>query len=71
MMCLAEKDLKSLKDSNQEQLRSMFEGVKNKYINALSIPKDDPKYRDKTLYKSEEIYKYGHNFISYVDPSFT
>lgn len=49
----------------------MFENVKSKYNQALNIPKDDPKYRDTTLYKPEEIYKYGHNFISYVEPSFT
>lgn len=49
----------------------MFDTVKNKYLDALSIPKDSEKYRDKTLYKPEEIYKYGHNFIAYIEPSFT
>ena len=70
-MSLAEKDLKTIQSENNEELGKMFENVKSKYMNALSIPKDDPKYRDTTLYKPEEIYKYGHNFISYVEPSFT
>ena len=71
MMCLAEKDLKSMQKENYDSLNKMFNGVKNKYIEALSIPKDSEKYRDKTLYKPEEIYKYGHSFISYIEPSFT
>ena len=54
-----------------DQLKNMFGNVKSKYLEALGTPKDDPKYRDTTLYKPEEIYKYGHNFISYVEPSFT
>ena len=54
-----------------DSLGNMFNGIKNKYLEALSIPKDSGKYRDKTLYKPEEIYKYGHSFISYIEPSFT
>lgn len=71
MMNLAEKDLKTIQTENHEELAKMFENVKSKYNVALNIPKDDPLYRDTTLYKPEEIYKYGHNFISYVEPSFT
>jgi hypothetical protein len=71
MVALAEKDLKAIQSDNLESLKSMFNGVKKKYEAALSIDKDSDKYRDKTLYKPEEIYKYGHSFISYVEPSFT
>jgi hypothetical protein len=71
MLALAEKDLKTLQNENYESLKTMFNGVKGKYLDALKISKDSEMYRDKTLYKPEEIYKYGHSFISYVEPSFT
>jgi hypothetical protein len=71
MLALAEKDLKTLQYENYESLKTMFNGVKGKYLDALKISKDSEMYRDKTLYKPEEIYKYGHSFISYVEPSFT
>ena len=71
MVSLAEKDLQNIQAENFQALKQMFNGVKGKYFDALNTAKDSEKYRDKTLYKPEEIYKYGHSFISYVEPSFT
>lgn len=36
----------------------MFISVQNKYNNALKVSQDDENYRDKTLYRPEDIWKY-------------
>ena len=35
------------------------------------MPKESEDFRDKTLYRPEDIWKYDQSFLSYVDPAFT
>lgn len=40
-------------------------------MNALKVPKEADNFRDKTLYRPEDIWKYDQSFLAYVDPAFT
>lgn len=71
MITLAEKDLEQIQNQNYQSLKSLFGEVQNKFKDALEVPKDSEKYRDKTLYRPEDIWKYDQSFLAYVDPAFT
>ena len=44
--------------------------VSNQFKVALEISPDSPRYRDRTVYKPQNIREYGQEFLSYVDPHF-
>jgi hypothetical protein len=62
--------LENIQNENYQTLKSLFESVRSKYEHALSLQPGDADYRDATLYKPQEIFKYGIEFTSYVDPRF-
>ena len=69
-MSLAEIDLENIQNENYETLKNLFQSVSAKYEHALSLSPDDDNFKDTTLYKPQEIFKYGIEFTSYVDPRF-
>lgn len=63
-------DLQNIQQRNYCDLESLFTQIQSKYRIALTISKDSEDYKDMKLYKPEEVYKYGKQFMSYVDPGF-
>jgi len=72
MVTMAEKDLAELQTENYGQLKNLFESVKGKFTQALEVDTkgSDKTWKDMTLYKGEEFYKYSQEFLAYVDPAF-
>jgi len=58
MIAIAEKDLEQIQSSNYTNLKNTFESVQAKFNRALDMPKDSEDYRDMTIYRPEEIWKY-------------
>jgi len=65
---MAEKDLASLETRNRTSLKELYEGVQSRFNTVQTISSDDEQFTDKIVYKPEEIWKYGQDFISYVSP---
>lgn len=62
--------MENIQNENYETLKNLFQSVGTKYEHALSLSPDDDNFKDMTLYKPQEIFKYGIEFTSYVDPRF-
>jgi hypothetical protein len=48
----------------------MYDRVRNKYLEAIEMPKEHPEFKDNRLYIAEQMYKYGPEFLAHVDPNF-
>jgi len=59
MVAMAEKDLENMQDENYHTLKTLFQGVRNKYNEALAADPEDELFRDPVLYKGEDIHCYG------------
>lgn len=70
MLCIAEKDLEQLQQENYQTVKGLYEKVQKRFQDAIDRPRDAPDFKDTKLYKPEEIYKYGQEFMEYVDPGF-
>lgn len=70
MIHLAERDLGRLQEKNLTALEDLFNRTQSKYVKALNTSPDSPSFRDKTIYKPQDIKEYGQDFLSYVDPHF-
>lgn len=70
MVALSEIDLENATRSNYDALKSLYEGVREKYQKALKATPDDPSYYDRNVYKAQEMQEYRNGFIDRIDPQF-
>ena len=70
MLVLAERDLETLQTANFDDMKALYNSVKARFERALTLPKDDPDYLDRSLYKGEDIGKVDVEFFARVDPFF-
>lgn len=69
-LTLVEKDLADLEEKNKNTIKGVFDKVKDRYEEALSMNKDDPAFKDKNIYIAENMADYGVEFTSYLEPNF-
>ena len=70
MLHIAEQDLEDLHEKNKVSMLDLYEKVSSKFKQALEISPNSPRFRDKAVYKPQEIREYGQDFLSYVDPHY-
>ena len=70
MIHVAERDLEEIQSKNFDGLKELYNGVQTKFKNALTIEKGAPDFKDMTVYKPEEVRKYGQEFMGHIDPEF-
>lgn len=70
MLCLAEKDLDQIQDKNYKMLEGLYEDIKSRFKEALTVKRNDPRYYETTLYRGCDHGLDKKKFFCQVVPSF-
>lgn len=70
MLCLAEKDLNQIQEKNFKMLKDLYLDIKNRFKDALTVERKDPKYYDTSLYRGCDQGLDKKKFFCKVIPSF-